>query len=326
MKKRVLVTGGAGFIGAHLIHALSSQNFEVLGVDNFSDYYSVSMKRARIADLDIEDVITKADISNKDEFGYIIKNFSPEVVVNLAAQGGVRASKQDPYPYILTNQVGFINALTLSVKNGVQKFIYASSSSVYGNSQNINLSESDKLNAPESLYGLSKLANELMAKHFETGSLQKIGLRLFTVYGPWGRPDMAMFRLLASAKIEERFKLTASLDLIRDFTYIQDVVRVISEIISEGQHMGRNELFNVSGGKPHSMRELLEILNQLNISIKYDQMDSDKLDVFRTDGSTKLLAERGFSVPSTSLISGVKNTANWISAIQNSKLSEWYKY
>ena len=228
-KTRILITGAAGFIGASVMSRLLSKFPNTTGVDNFSEYYDSRLKRHHIKTLALADRISTIDICDLDALTEIYSLTKPNVVIHLAAQGGVRASQIDPRPYIQTNQLGFLNLLELNNKFGVNKFIYASSSSVYGEGLPVPFNEEMQLPGPKSLYAASKVANEIMAMYFPRQSNQtRIGLRFFTVYGPWGRPDMAVSRLLASGYKERPFVLTANLDLIRDFTYVEDVAPAIS--------------------------------------------------------------------------------------------------
>ena len=220
---RIIVTGSAGFIGGNLTSCLLNSDHEVIGIDNYSDYYSKDMKNERVKHLNLGNNLIKADISNVSEIMPIFESFQPDIVINLAAQGGVRASKNNPLPYLQSNQIGFLNIIEACKRYKVRKLIFASSSSVYGDSKKFPLSEDDELITPKSIYALSKISNELIAKHYPTNQLQIFGLRFFTVYGPWGRPDMAVFRLIAAGLMERPFKLTANIELKRDFTFVDDV-------------------------------------------------------------------------------------------------------
>jgi UDP-glucuronate 4-epimerase len=321
---RILITGSAGFIGANLFHLLSKGRNTLLGIDNFSGYYSPQLKQARSNALGIESL--DIDISDHSTLQAVMKEFMPTHVIHLAAQGGVRASKSDPQPYIQTNQQGFLNLLTISEDIGVKKFIYASSSSVYGDGLRPPFKESDTLPSPKSLYALSKLSNEIIAKHLPRGNTQRIGLRFFTVYGPWGRPDMAIFRLLSSARLGKTFELSAHRDVVRDFTYVDDVSKVISQLLLKKFVDTGPDIYNVAASKPWSLDDLFTITSELGISPSIKSIDVDNLDVKITHGSVEKLQVNNFEVPNTSLKSGIEQTWNWIQDQELGDLRSWFEY
>ena len=321
---RILITGSAGFIGSNLFQSLSKGTNTVLGIDNFSKYYSPHMKRSRSNALGVQNL--DIDISNYSALKPAIVEFMPTHVIHLAAQGGVRASKSDPQPYIQANQQGFLNLLTISEDIGVEKFIYASSSSVYGDGLKPPFKEDDILPTPKSLYALSKLSNELVAKHLPKKSTQRIGLRFFTVYGPWGRPDMAVFRLLASTRLEQAFELTAAGDVVRDFTFVDDVSRVISQIMVKSSIDTEPAIYNVAASKPWSLNDLFEITSQLGIRPRIITSGADSLDVQITHGSVEKLKIDNIQVPDTSLQSGIEQTWKWIKDQNLGDLRSWFEY
>jgi len=320
---RILVTGAAGFIGGNLLSSLQEKGITSLGIDSFTSYYSPHMKEKRVSQLNISEIIRRIDICNEDELRGAFNEFKPTHVVHLAAQGGVRASKIDPKPYLSSNQVGFLNALSISEELGVKKFIYASSSSVYGNAVKAPFKESDQISAPKSLYALSKLSNELIAKYLPMRNTERIGLRLFTVYGPWGRPDMAVYRLLASSLLNQNFELTAAQDLKRDFTFVDDVSKIVFEILLSNNKELSSNVFNVAGGKPYSMSELLTILENLGLNLKVNQKSQDELDLNLTHASTEKIRKFGFFVPDTPLNSGIEQTWRWINSQSKNDISKW---
>lgn len=325
-RSRILITGSAGFIGAHTMRILLDLGENVWGLDNYSTYYAPSMKIDREASFGLRGLTMNADISNRASLVEIFEKVRPTIVINLAAQGGVRASKLNPLPYIESNQLGFLNLIELSRDYGVKKFIYASSSSVYGDLTSVPFSESSALPAPKSLYANSKLSNELIAQHYGSPEMTRIGLRFFTVYGPWGRPDMAMFRVLASCLLEKEFVLTASKTVQRDFTFIDDLLSVVKDLTQRSISNLDHEIINVAGGNPYSLNDLFLILEKMGLFLNILNAQPDSLDVKVTHGSVDKLKALGIPVPSTSLENGTRQTLEWISGIKKSTLNEWYNY
>ena len=269
--------------------------------------------------------IEEIDISEHELVFRRFSEISPDCVIHLAAQGGVRASTTNPMPYITANQIGFLNVLQASEKVGVGKFIYASSSSVYGEGLEAPFRENSILPAPKSLYALSKLSNEGIAKNLPSAGVERIGLRFFTVYGPWGRPDMAVFRLLASALLGREFLLTANLDIKRDFTFVADVAATIQSIIQSASFF-ENEIFNVASNNPYSLTQLFQLLDSYKISPNIVKAKADLMDVNLTHGSTEKLANFGLSVPQTTLEVGLQLTWEWIQKIDRDDLRDWFDY
>ena len=323
---KVLVTGAAGFIGGNLMESLISQGIEAMGIDNYSSYYDPSMKHAHVVSSKLTSLIHKLDICDEVALTNLFNNFHPTHVVHLAAQGGVRASKSDPSPYLSTNQIGFLNVLKGSEKIGAEKFLYASSSSVYGDGLEAPYKEKEILSSPKSLYALSKFSNELIAQYLPLNQTYRIGFRFFTVYGPWGRPDMAVFRLLASSRLQEKFKLTASTEVIRDFTYVNDVSDVIGAALNLDPGTLLPEIYNIAGGRPSTLSQLFEILDQFGISIDIERAPIDSLDVKMTHGSVVKLRQSNFQVPSTSLRAGIEQTWSWLNQIETKQLRAWFEY
>jgi UDP-glucuronate 4-epimerase len=323
--KRILVTGAAGFIGAELVKDLLNQDFEVLGVDSFSSYYSPKMKMSHLDSLNIGRSVISADVADHQQMKKLFSSFRPEVVLHLAAQGGVRASRHTPEPYLDSNQSGFLNILRLCEAYEVQKLLYASSSSVYGNQQMGPFKEDMLISAPQSLYALSKLSNEIIAGGLPVKNTRRIGMRFFTVYGPWGRPDMAVFRLLASARLGLTFKLTAETSVLRDFTFVGDLVQTVSDLIGIDV-VDNHEIFNVAGGHPFPLQDVISFLDQKNTAIQIEKCDIDPLDVKLTFGSIEKLTRYGVSVPSTRLQEGLQATWEWLDKISRDDLREWYEF
>jgi UDP-glucuronate 4-epimerase len=322
---RILVTGAGGFIGGSVLSRLASIHPSTLALDNFTEYYDARLKRHHVHNLGLEEKIADVDICDFPSLEKIFAEFRPDVVVHLAAQGGVRASQIDPEPYIQTNQMGFLNLLELNNRFDVGKFIYASSSSVYGEGLAAPFREDMRLPGPKSLYAASKVANEIMAQHYPRQEKHsRIGLRFFTVYGPWGRPDMAVSRLLVSGYKKRPFVLTANLDLVRDFTYVEDVTDVIEDLITvdvngDDPHV----ILNVAGEAPRTMGELIDICQATGVPINISQGDINSLDVSLTHGSSEKLASMGIRTPKTNLELGIRKTAEWMSYASKSGIIEF---
>jgi UDP-glucuronate 4-epimerase len=323
--KKVLITGAAGFICANLMSNLRSAGYDTLGVDSYTSYYAPSMKVSRTIALDIQSDISAIDISDGKSFEGIVNKFKPDQIIHLAAQGGVRASQTDPDPYLISNQLGFLNVLRIAEDRTELPFIYASSSSVYGDSLNAPFSENQELCEPKSLYALSKISNELIAKHLPGNGNTRIGLRFFTVYGPWGRPDMAMFRLLASKKLNTSFNLTADLEVKRDFTFVDDVSEYIVSLLNKNSFPNVHEIFNVGGGNPYTLSELLKILNDQKYLPLIAHKEPNKLDVRMTNASVKKSEDFELRIPTTALKDGVEKSIEWIENIDNKDLHGWYQ-
>lgn len=232
--KTILVTGAAGFIGAHLSQKLTAKNIRVIGLDNICDYYDPQLKRDRMAALAKGDLFVheNGDMADRQAMEDLFSNYSFDAVVNLAAQAGVRYSLENPHSYVDTNLVGFVNILEGCRHGGVKHLVYASSSSVYGANTNMPFSVHDNVDHPVSLYAASKKANELMAHTYShLYDLPTTGLRFFTVYGPWGRPDMALFLFTRAILAGEPINVFNNGNMERDFTYIDDIVEGVSRVI-----------------------------------------------------------------------------------------------
>ena len=261
-KENILVTGCAGFIGMHLCKNLLEQNYKVIGIDNLNDYYSVKLKNDRISILNNYENFNfiKTDISIKGELDLIFKENTIHKVVNLAAQAGVRYSLENPHSYINSNIVGFMNVLECCRHNNIKGLIYASSSSVYGGNKKIPFSVEHSVSSPISIYAASKRANELMAKTYNhLFGLHSTGLRFFTVYGPWGRPDMAMYIFADRIAKGKPISLFNNGNMLRDFTYIDDIV---SGIISSIQKNINYEVLNLGNSKTETLTDVVSIIEE----------------------------------------------------------------
>lgn len=260
--KKILITGCVGFIGMHLSRSLLDDGFIVHGIDNINDYYDIALKNSRLHILQRHKnfSFSKIDITNLDALKIIFKNFRPSKVVNLAAQAGVRYSVKNPHTYIDTNISGFMNILECCRYNSIDGLIYASSSSVYGGNEKIPFSEIDNVDNPVSIYAVSKKANELMAKTYaELYGLNSTGLRFFTVYGPWGRPDMAYYSFTEKILKNESIELYDNGEVERDFTYIADVVKGIKSALSKNY---KYEIFNLGNSKCQKVLNLIRCIEK----------------------------------------------------------------
>ena len=327
---KYLVTGAAGFIGSHLCQRLATEGNEVIAIDNFSDYYDINLKKLRVEKLltPLQVKVLSVDISEKNEIDELIASSKPEVVINLAAQAGVRLPTDQIHKYVNSNLVGFSNVLQSTVSNKVPYFLYASSSSVYGDQAEIPYTENEQKLHPNSFYGATKLANELLTPTLVKNSATAArGLRFFSVYGPWGRPDMAYFRMIASAINDSRFELFGDGTVERDFTYIDDVVRSIIFLIDElKQHkFGFTDLVNLGGGNPTSINTLIEIVEKIsNKRVNLSKEIANSADVKKTMSNDKYLKHLIGKSPYTNIMEGITKTISW--ANENSiktNLNQW---
>lgn len=325
---KILVTGAAGFIGSHVAQLLANEGAEVTAIDNLNDYYSPSLKELRIENFLGETNFINADIANRDNVEKIFKNSNFDVVLNLAAQAGVRLELKDFHKYTDSNLVGFQNIISHSVANGVRNFIYASSSSVYGNSSKTPYSELNGTLSPISYYGATKLSNEQAAYAITRSTNTKSrGLRLFTVYGPWGRPDMAYFRMAKSLILNQNFELYGDGTLRRDFTYINDasqsIFLLIKNLIETNDQI--SDVVNVGGGNVYAINQMIDVLNEiskkkLNVTIR-PQISAD---VLQTSADGSYLEQLTGKTPSTKLEAGLLSTYKWMSEeVDSEKLRLW---
>jgi UDP-glucuronate 4-epimerase len=261
-KDKILVTGCAGFIGMHLCKKLLELGYDVIGIDNLNDYYDVNLKIKRLSILQNKSSFTfiKTDISNMNALENVFKMYRPNKVVNLAAQAGVRYSLINPHSYMESNIIGFMNVLECCRHNDVEGLVYASSSSVYGGNKKIPFSESDNVDSPISIYAASKKANELMAHSYNhLFGICSTGLRFFTVYGPWGRPDMAMYIFAKKIINNEPIQVFNHGQMKRDFTYIDDI---IDGIVSSINHNYKCEVFNLGKNKTEDLMDIVSIIEE----------------------------------------------------------------
>ena len=259
---KILITGAAGFIGYHLCKSLLEESCQILGIDNLNEYYDKNIKINRLEILKSYKnfKFEKVDISKREEITTPFNNFKPDKVINLAAQAGVRYSLKNPYAYIDSNIVGFINIIELCCQNDVSGFIYASSSSVYGSNKKLPFSENDNTNNPISLYAASKKSNELIAHSYSYSyGLHTTGLRFFTVYGPWGRPDMAYYIFTKKILNEEPIIVFNNGNMKRDFTFIDDIILGTKAAIKKNY---KCEIFNLGNNKIEKIMNIIEIIEK----------------------------------------------------------------
>lgn len=309
---KILITGAAGFIGFHLSKSLLDDGYEILGVDNINDYYDTNLKWARL------DILRKygnfeferIDIANRDSLTTTFIKFKPRKVVNLAAQAGVRYSLTNPYAYMDSNIVGFLNILELCRHNDVKGLIYASSSSVYGGNTRIPFGVEDRVDQPISFYAATKRANELMAHSYShLYALHTTGLRFFTVYGPWGRPDMAMYIFVNKISQGEPIKVFNQGNMKRDFTYIDDIVDGIRTAIEKNY---RCEIFNLGNHKSEKLMDMIELIEkQLDKKAIIDLLPMQPGDVPESLADIeKSKTYLGF-YPKHNIDNGVSNFIDW---------------
>jgi UDP-glucuronate 4-epimerase len=325
----ILVTGGAGFIGYHLLKNIGDQS-QVLSLDSFSNYYSVELKKLRCRNIerDLGVSVVELDMVDSIELDKLFKENKIETVIHLAAQPGVRISPSKYSNYVNSNLLAFENLLQACVVNDVQNLIFASSSSVYGNHAKIPFSEEESFLRPRSYYGATKLSNEITARVVsERHGLRILGLRFFTVYGPWGRPDMAYTRVASALLNDEDFNLFGDGSVIRDFTYVSDVVKSVLKLTETLPTLkeGSFEILNIGGGKPVSLIEMIgEFENQLGKKLRILNRESNPSDVIKTHADwTKLHTICG-DFPKTSLTEGIEETIAWAKDPEiKPKLKSW---
>ncbi len=314
---RAIVTGSSGFIGSHLSALLLKSGYEVLGIDSHSDYYSPELKNLRMSKLSESQQFRflKVDLSDFKTIDEAVKRVEPHAIFHLAAQAGVRIPVSETNKYVQSNLVGFSAILQAAVLNKVPRFLYASSSSVYGDSAAIPYNESERVLNPNSFYGATKLSNESLANALVKDSFTRArGMRFFTVYGPSGRPDMAYFRIISSLINGTEFELFGDGSVERDFTYIEDCVNMIMLLGEElGKHeAGFSDVVNIGGGQPVSMSKLIEIASELLAAeISISKHASNPKDVFRTMAdSSRLISLIGVK-PERKLEDGLELTIQW---------------
>ncbi len=327
---KVLITGTAGFIGFHLAQKLCKNGIQVVGLDNINNYYDVSLKYARLAESGIESkeidynkIVTsqkfksyrfiKLNLEDKENLDSLFRAENFDIVCNLAAQAGVRYSIENPFAYVQSNIVGFLNILECCRHNKIKHLIYASSSSVYGNSKKVPFTEEDNVNQPVSLYAATKISNELMAYTYShLYNFRTTGLRFFTVYGPWGRPDMAP--MIFTKKITEGKPIDVfnNGELYRDFTFIDDIIEGVEKIISFRYSEEKSKIYNIGNSQPIL---LMDFINHLEFVIgkkaRLNMLPMQDGDVYKTYADSRnFFFDTGIK-PKIQLKEGISEFYNW---------------
>ena len=318
---KVLITGTAGFIGMHTSIRFLSEGWDVVGLDNMNDYYSVALKRDRLKEitntaskLGLSFIMFEADLNS--EIWKKLELFEFNSVIHLAAQAGVRYSIENPKAYLVSNVLGFQSVLEFVTKTKQSRFLYASSSSVYGKNSSQPFSEKAPCDSPESYYASTKRANELMAKsYFHTEKLSSIGLRFFTVYGPWGRPDMAPMLFTKAGKSNRTIKVFNHGNQERDFTYVDDIVEGIYLLATMKKFPNQSLVCNIGNGAPVSLLDFISILEKsLGKEFSKEFVDAQKGDVVSTYADTTLIESLVNYKASVGLERGIPLFINWYNA------------
>ena len=327
---KVIITGAAGFIGMHTCIKFLENGHEVLGIDNLNPYYDVNLKNARLEKLEGNSnfLFRRIDLSEKDSVEQAFNEFRPSMVVNLAAQAGVRYSLENPHQYIESNITGFLNILESSKKFDIDHLVYASSSSVYGLNKKLPFSENDNVDHPISLYAASKKSNELMAHVYShLFSLPTTGLRFFTVYGPWGRPDMALFLFTDAIINDQEINIYNNGNMLRDFTYVDDIVEGVYRLtlkVPHGEFKANDEItsptkssapfrvFNIGNSSPVNLMDYIYALEkELGKESKKVFLPMQPGDVQATQADTSELQKWIGYKPTTKIEIGISEFVRW---------------
>ena len=325
---KILVTGAAGFIGFHLTARLLSDGHAVVGLDSLNDYYDVRLKQARLGQLGIGEPsdgvveqskrygafrFVKGDLADRELLPRLFSEEQFDAVVNLAAQAGVRYSLENPFAYVESNLVGFVNLLECCRHYPVKHLVYASSSSVYGGNTKVPFSEEDRVDNPVSLYAATKKSNELMASCYaHLYGIPSTGLRFFTVYGPWGRPDMAPMLFTKAILEGEPIKVFNEGNLSRDFTYIDDIVEGVVRVLQKPPQEPRHEIYNIGGGHPVQLMDFIHILEEhLGRKAVLELLPMQPGDVYTTYADSSKLETVVHFQPTISLRDGLASLVEW---------------
>jgi len=309
---KILVTGAAGFIGYHLSYSLLKDGYDVFGVDNINDYYDAELKYKRLKMLNSISNFSfdKVDICDFNSLSKIYAKYIPDKVVNLAAQAGVRYSFENPRSYIKSNLEGFFNVIELCKMHKIKSLIYASSSSVYGANKKIPFSTEDIINKPISLYAATKASNELIATSYShLFDLNVTGLRYFTVYGPWGRPDMAMYKFAEKIFNFEEISVYNNGNMKRDFTYIDDIVDGTRAAIDRDF---KSEVFNLGNNKSEELMKMIKIIEkELDLKAKINFLPMQKGDVEKTFANIDKSIQKLNYSPKVCIDEGISRFIEW---------------
>ena len=331
--KKILVTGAAGFIGYHLCEALIKLGHLVVGLDNINDYYDINLKYSRLAQLGIKrekaevfNLLSNSEIhsykmkfirlnlQDREELPNLFKENNFDFVCNLAAQPGVRYSIENPNVYVDSNITGFLNILECCRNFDINRFVYGSSSSVYGNSCNIPFKEIDNVDKPISLYAASKKSNELMAHAYsQLFNIETIGLRFFTVYGPWGRPDMALFLFTDAIINNKPIKVFNNGNLSRDFTFIDDIISgILKTLLQKSRNSSLYKIYNIGNSFPIKLTDFINLIEKnTNRKAKINMLPMQAGDVNQTWADINELKKDYKYSPKTKIENGVKSFINW---------------
>lgn len=317
--KRILVTGGAGFIGFHLCRSLLEQGYQILAIDNLNNYYDVTLKHNRLKILSQYSHFRfqKINLADRRALETLFCENQPEIVVNLAAQAGVRYSIEHPDAYIESNIIGFFNLLECCRHYAVKHLMFASSSSVYGTNKKVPYSTEDKTDQPASLYAATKKSNELMAYSYcKMYGISATGLRFFTVYGPYGRPDMAYFSFTQKILAGEKIPIYNYGNMYRDFTYIDDIIEAMKAILLtspvEDENGVKYKIYNIGNNHPEKLTNLVSILEEyLEKQAQVELLPMQPGDVYQTYADVETL-QKDFGIkPTTSLKQGLLLFIEW---------------
>lgn len=318
-KKKILITGVAGFIGFSLAKKIiDSKKYDVIGIDNLNSYYIKKLKLKRLNLLTKQKMkFYKIDLTEKKKLNQLFKKYSFDIVFNFAAQAGVRYSYENPKSYTDSNIIGFINLLDIIKNFKIKKFIFASSSSVYGDLKPFPKLEKSETN-PINLYSLSKLSNEHFANSISKSIKTRItGIRFFTIYGPWGRPDMMIMKYLIASKKNKKFLLYNKGDHYRDFTYIDDAINICEKLIYKN-FKNRFDIFNICSSRPLLITKVLKEIEKYTKKPTILKKGRDKADVYKTYGDNKKIQNYlNKKIKFTDYKTGVKKTCEWFLKNQN---------
>ena len=322
---KILVTGCAGFIGFHLcLKLLKNKNLKIFGIDNLNNYYDKKLKLLRLSIIKKNKnfYFTKLDIRKKNLLSNDFKKNNYDYVIHLAAQAGVRYSIENPTTYFENNLEGFFNILDNSRLRNVKHFLFASTSSVYGNNKKFPLKEDFKTEEPLSFYAATKKSNEVIAYSYSNiFNMPCTALRFFTAYGPYGRPDMSLFKFTKLITENKKIDLFNSGNHIRDFTYVDDIVRFIHKLIKKPSSKKiPYDVFNLASGSPNKLVKFLDVLEEnLNIKSKKNNLSLQKGDVFKTHADIKKIIIKTGIKPNVDINKGIKNFVKWYKMYKNIK-------